>query len=117
MKEEGLIDTETFSFYFNNLDSSYVDFGQYQKTSTTGEIKYINTLDDFFWSLENTAVAFGESPDDKALKYAEPVYTIIDTSSPTLSISADYFDKYVDAIFSRVSGGSDYQVEQGQVLT
>jgi len=27
MKEEGLIDSETFSFYFNNLDSSYVDFG------------------------------------------------------------------------------------------
>merc|ERR1712013_183028 len=107
MKEEGLIDKETFSFYFNNLDSSYVDFGQYQETSTTGEIKYINTLDDFFWSLENTAVAFGESPDDKALRYKEPVYTIIDTSSPTISISADYFDKYVDAIFSKVKG-NDY---------
>ena len=113
MKEEGLIDSETFSFYFNNLDSSYVDFGQYQETSTTGEIKYINTLDDFFWSLENTAVAFGDSPDDLAKKFKEPVYTIIDTSSPTLAISADYFDKYIQAIFKKVKGGRDYQVEQG----
>ena len=117
MKEQRLIDTETFSFYFNNLDSSYVDFGQYQETSTTGEIKYINALDDFFWSVENTAVAFGESHDDKAYKFAEPVYTILDTSAPTLGISSDYFDKYVDAIFSKVKGGSDYQIEQGQVLT
>jgi hypothetical protein len=30
MREQGLIDVETFSFYFNNLESSYVDFGQYQ---------------------------------------------------------------------------------------
>ena len=66
--------------------------------------------------MYNTAVAFGGKPDDMPRKYAEPVYTIIDTSQPTLSIAADYFDGYVDAIFSETSG-ADYQVEQGQVLT
>ena len=112
MKKADLIKTETISFYFNNLDASYADFGQYQETSINGEIKYVTAHDDFFWSLDNTAVAFGDSPDDKAKKFESPVYTIIDTSQPTLSIAAEYFDAYVEAIFSMVSG-SDYQVEQG----
>ena len=69
MREQGLIDVETFSFYFNNLESSYVDFGQYQETSTAGEIKYIETLEDYFWSVETLAVGFGKSPDDKPRKF------------------------------------------------
>ena len=112
MKAKGLINREAVSFYFNNLDASYADFGQYQESSINGEIKYIKAHDDFFWSLDNMAVAFGENPDDKAKKFEDPVYTIIDTSQPTLSIAAEYFDAYVEAIFSMVSG-SDYQIEQG----
>ena len=46
------------------------------------------------------------------MRFKEPVYTIIDTSSPTLAIASDYFDKYIEAIFSKVKG-RDYQVEQG----
>lgn len=32
------------------------------------------------------------------------VYTIIDTSEPTISIAAKYFEKYIEAIFDEVSG-------------
>ena len=120
MKEADLINNETFSFYFNNLESSYVDFGQYQETSITGDIKYVDTFEDFFWSLSCSAVGFGqdveEVDDITQKKFKDPIYTIIDTSSPTISIAGSYFDKYVEAIFDEVSG-NDYQVEQGQVLT
>ena len=115
MREQGLIDVETFSFYFNNLESSYVDFGQYQETSTAGEIKYIQTLEDYFWSVETLAVGFGKSPEDKPRKFKAPVYSIIDTSYPTIAIANEYFDTYIDAIFSKTKG-RNYQVEQGQVL-
>ena len=111
MKESDLINTEAFSFYFNNLASSYVDFGQYQETSVTGEIKYVETLEDFFWSLNCLAVGFGEDGNGvdemTQKKFSEPIYTIIDTSSPTISIAGSYFDKYIDAIFGEVSG-DDY---------
>ena len=59
-----------------------------------------------------SGVAFGNSPDDNGKKFAEPVYTIIDTSSPYISISEEYFDAYISALFSEVDG-SDYQIEQG----
>jgi len=49
-------------------------------------------------------------------KFKEPVYSIIDTSSPTISIASSYFDKYIESIFKEVRG-KDYQIEQGQVLT
>ena len=115
MKEQGLIDVETFSFYFNNLESSYVDFGKYQETSTAGEIKYIPTLEDYFWSVETLAVGFGKDSGDKPRKFKTPVYSIIDTSYPTIAIANEYFDTYIDAIFSKTRG-RNYQVEQGQVL-
>lgn len=78
-------------------------------------------MDDFFWSLECHAVGFAEFGEVPATmtkkKFKEPIYSIIDTSSPTISIAADYFEKYIEAIFDATAGGSNYQVEQGQVLT
>jgi hypothetical protein len=114
MKDAGLIESEVFSFYFEHNDfdttASYVDFGQYQETSIEGEIKYIPVFDDFFWSFETKAVAFGESPEDKAKKFSEPIYTILDTSSATIALDYNYFDKFIEEVFSKASG-SDYQLE------
>lgn len=58
MKEARLIEQDQFSFYFSLEGSSYVDFGQYEQTSIKdgAEIKYIDTFDEFFWSMDCKAI-------------------------------------------------------------
>lgn len=73
LKEEGLIDKEIFSFYFDGQESSYVDFGEIQTLNIKpgSEIKYVETNEDFFWSMDALGVGFardGESIEDATLK-------------------------------------------------
>jgi len=114
MKEANLIEVARFSFYFNNKQSSYVDFGTHQTTSIQDEanIKYIKTHNDFFWSLDCMAVGTLKSGDQikdmNRKKLKSPVYTIIDSSSPTLTIASQYFDTFIEEIFSQTKGKPKY---------
>jgi len=43
----------------------------------------------------------GDNPNEMTKKkFREPVYTIIDSSSPTINIAASYFEIYIEEIFS-----------------
>jgi hypothetical protein len=83
-------------------------------------MRYVDTYEDFFWSLDVHAVGFsksGQSFKDATLKkFKEPVYSIIDTSSPSISLTSSYFDQYIDALFSKTKG-KDYEIVLGQVTT
>lgn len=50
------------------------------------------------------------------MKFEKPVYTIVDTSSPSISIASEYFETYITELFAKASGSS-YKIEQGEVLS
>ena len=88
-----------------------------------GDIRYINMLDDFYWSAYNQGVAvgstrnaFGYSSVSYNQEQNNELYTIFDTGTSSINFSALYFDHFIEEIFEYV-GGDDYEVIQGYVVS
>ena len=127
MFREDLIEERTFSFFLSSREKSYVDFGPPQSSAVKNldDIRYINNLDDFFWSAYNQGVAVGSTNQADIFSYESvsysqekdnSLYTLFDTGTATINFSALYFDDFIERIFEYV-GGNDYEVIQGYVVT
>jgi len=130
MYNQGLIDERTVSFYFDQLQTSYADFGQPQESamSNIDDLVYFDMTDnDFFWSTYNQAVGIGSTQSssvygygDSGDKYAETlnnnsIYTIFDTGLSAMMISGAYFEDLITRIF-KYMGATNYRIENGYVL-
>lgn len=91
----------------------------------SADIRYIEMLDDFYWSAFNQAVAVGSTHQSNAFGYESvsynqeannQLYTIFDTGTASINFSALYFDDLIEKIFEYV-GGDDYEIVQGYVVT
>ena len=120
MIRSNLISDRKFSFYFTLSGNSYVDFGQPQDSAmrNRNDLRYINLLDDFYWSAFNQAVAVGNTDPSNAYgyenvsynqEYENKLYSIFDTGTSSINFSALYFDDFIEKIFDYV-GGDDYRV-------
>lgn len=92
-------------------EQSWVDFGEPELTYKKDGTDFVTTqlIDpDFFWAHYNTGVAIGTtsngwayeaSPDYPNFVEGNSIYTIIDTGSTALLISALYYEALIYAIF------------------
>ena len=79
----------------------------------TNDIRYIELLEDYFWSAFNQGVAIGTTdPEntygygavDKEIEGAHKLYSILDTGSSAINFSYHYFDDFISKIFEYVGG-------------
>ena len=95
--------------------------------SSEDDIRWIELLDDFFWSAFNQGIGIGSTDigDTYAYKglkdYPDWVvdgamYTIIDTGSSAILISQYFFEDIIDRIYEHV-GDDEYVVNGGYVYT
>ena len=113
LAENGLIDSNKFSFYFQEASSdSWIDLGEPDLGNLKNDTSLVETQmieKDFFWSFFNTGVAIGTI--DNAFVYEEvpdmevnifqgnSFYSIIDTGSTALVISVLYYESLIQNIF------------------
>ena len=87
--------------------------------SSADDIRWINVLDDFFWSAYNQGIGVGSTDPEDTYAYSpiekhpdlvvnNAMYTIIDTGSSTLIVSNYYFEDLIRLIFDKV-GDDEYK--------
>ena len=127
---KGHIEEQKFSFYFSGQRGvAYIDFGtpQVDAMSSADDIRWINVLDDFFWSAYNQGIGVGSTDPEDTYAYSpikkhpdfvlnNAMYTIIDTGSSALIVSNYYFEDLIRLIFDKV-GDDEYKFQGGYVYT
>ncbi len=112
----GVIPMNRFSFYFTEPgELSWVDLGNPQSVNikegaTVESIQLIP--EDYFWGTFCQGVAFGDTSDMNSYAWAaldthatwenNSFYSIIDTGSTAMIISAAYFESFVANLMARV---------------
>lgn len=127
-----IIDANMFSFYFEpanpSTNDSWIDLGQpdlsnVKQGTTLKPTQLINP--DFFWGFQLRGVAIGDIKNAFAFENTEEypkfikdnsIYSIIDTGSTALSISALYYESLIVNLFEK-AGIDDWKYEQGVIFT
>ena len=95
--------------------------------SGENDIRWINVLDDFFWSAFNQGIGVGSTDPEDTYAYSpvkdhptfvvdNAMYTIIDTGSSALIVSNYFFKDLIKLIFDKV-GDDEYVFKGGYVYT
>ena len=125
----GIINANKFSFYFQHPEEdSWMDLGEPDLSHVAEgfELKETQLIDpDFFWAFYNTGVAFGDiknayaytnTKDYPVFIEGTSIYSIIDTGSTALMISALYYESLIKNLFAE-AGIDDWEFTQGVVTT
>jgi len=85
----------------------------------TADIRWIECLEDYFWSAFNQGVAIGNTNPENTYAYGGvekgeeeetmALYSILDTGTSALNFSYHFYDDFIAKIFEYV-GGDDYVV-------
>ena len=116
LAKAGIIPENKFSFYFTEPGTlSWVDLGEPQLDNIRSNATLVDTQmieEDFFWSGYCQGVAIGDTTeanvyswgttDDYTTEKNNAFYSIIDTGSTALMISALYFESLITKIMAKV---------------
>ena len=133
LADNDIIAANKFSFYFTKPGQlSWVDLGEPVEGNIKegAEVKNVQLLEeDFFWGSFCQGVAIGNLTDTNSYAWAElegystwnadnSFYSIIDTGSTAIMISAVYFESLVLNIFARVPQANwQFLEREGVILT
>lgn len=109
LRRDNTIKAEAFGLNMDTSSVPYVEFGTPQFPNS-GEVTSLSVNQDFFWSNWMAAIRFGPmnanayvfGPSENAVAQAGALYTVWDTSSPTIKLSVLYFERAVLAYFDLI---------------
>ena len=100
---------QTFSTRFSSDHFSWINMGEYKNSAVAeSNLTQIEMYDDFFWSAGMDAIRIGDN-DANAAKFNSTgqgvfdanngLYTIFDSASPEIYISALFFEDFINMFF------------------
>ena len=107
-KESWEIDS-SFTTRFRTGYVSWIDVGGVSDRQMKGEQRTINLQNDFFWSMANNGIRFGEDTTN-AYKYSneaqavflngsDGLYTIFDIAAPDIMITELWYDSMIEKLY------------------